>query len=226
MTTEPNTIHIKDLGKIAVGLNIEGPKPSLVLPQGCEWFNIIQVIDEPLKGFNFDSVMKIVNDNKYQYIEQAVGIDIDKFVDRLVNLINRIKKDYNNVLVHVHQYTGTTILDKTIETKTNVKTILDETNFFESPINYEKKYPTIDCLISISQCAGFDNIAGTWIVPDGFMEFDVKKNTIYKNKVYTKNLIEKYLELDFQFVKGNILVVNDLWNPNLEDDAQSLIKFI
>jgi hypothetical protein len=203
-----------ELNEIAVGLNIEGYKPSLSIPIGSEWYNIIQVIDEPLKGVNFDDVMKIVNENKYKYIEQAVGIDIEYFVDQLVNIINKIKKNHKNLLVHVHQYKGTTILDKTLEERTNVKTILDTTNFFETPIDYSKEYPEIDGLISISQCAGFGLSAGTWIIPTGFMEFDVKNNIVYTNVKIVDNNIEEYI--NFEYTKGNILIVNDLWNPNLE----------
>lgn len=101
--------------------------------------------------------MKIVKDNKYQYIEQAVGIDMNIFVDQLTTLINKIKVNHSNLLVNVHQYTGTTILDTT--------------NFFETPINYKQNYPNIDGLISISQCAGFGLKSGTWIIPTGFMTF-------------------------------------------------------
>lgn len=209
-------IKLMDLNKIAVGLNIEGYRPTLTLPDGCTWYNLIQVIDEPLKGNNFDDVMKIVNEKKLEYIEQAVSIDIGNFIEQLKGIINKIKHKHKNLLVHIHQYTGTTILNKTLESATGVKTILDTTNFFETPINYKKEYPDIDGLISISQCAGFGLPAGSWIIPTGFMEFDVKKNTIYTKTREVDDHISKYV--DFEFSKGIILMVNDLWNPNLETE--------
>ncbi|AYV78387.1 MAG: hypothetical protein Edafosvirus11_22 [Edafosvirus sp.] len=209
-----NDLELKSLNTIAVGLNIEGHRPTLTLPKKCKWYNIIQVIDEPLAGINFDHIMKSVNDNKYNLIEKAIGIDIDNFVSQLVEVITKIAKNHINPLVHVHQYTGTTILNQILESKTGIKTILDTTNFFETPISYEEKYPNIDALISISQCAGFGLKAGTWIIPTSFMEFDVKNNIIDTKKIFAENNIKKYVHFDY--IEGNILVVNDLWNPNLE----------
>lgn len=209
-------MKIKDLPSIAVGLNIEGCRPCLTLPKGCIWYNVIQAIDEPLNGFTFEHVMKIVKFDKLPLIEQAINsIDIKKFINDLVRLINKIKVNHKNLLVHVHQYTGTTILDKILQEKTGVQVILDQTNFFSSPINYTEKYPDIDGLLSLSQCAGIGVRAGTWIVPTGFLDFDVIDNKIYTTVKYSENFIEKYL--DFDYVKGNILVVNDLWNPDIND---------
>jgi hypothetical protein len=210
-----NYILTKDIYKIASGLNIEGCRPTEVIPAGCLWYNIVQAIDEPLEGFTFDDVMKIKNDNKYDLIEQSIkSININIFIDDLVKLINKIKVNHKKLLVHVHQYTGTTILNEILHEKTGVDVILDETNFFESPINYLERYPDIDGLLSLSQCAGLGVKAGTWIIPTNFFNFDVHKNIISINTAGFTNSIEKYIE--FEFVKGNILVVNDLWNPTLD----------
>lgn len=225
----PNYQKLTSLNELAIGLNIEGYRPTLTLPDKCKWYNIIQVIDEPLKGINFDTIMKIVKDNKYDYIEQAINLNMDIFIKQLTAMINKIKKSHKNVLVHVHQYTGTTILDKTLENQTNVKTILDTTNFFETPINYCDKYPDIDALISISQCAGFGLDAGKWIIPTSFMEFDVKNNIIYTEKIFATNNINNIKPyIDFDYVEGNILMVNDLWNPDLslQNDVLLLPKKI
>jgi cobalamin biosynthesis Co2+ chelatase CbiK len=171
-----------------VGLNIEGHRPTLTLPKGCKWYNLIQVIDEPLKGINFDSVMKSVNENKYQYIEETIDININSFIHDLSTLILKIKlKEHlkeEDILVHVHQYIGTTILDKTLKERTGLNVILDTTNFFETPINYNKEYPDIKVLISISQCAGMsDYKAGQWIIPTDFMEYDVKNDVIFTDRI-------------------------------------------
>src|SRR4029078_3680381 len=115
--------------------------------------------------------------NQFCYIEGAIeGFDVDNYIEQMQTVITRIKEnnDYKNMLVHVHQYTGTTKLAETIQERTNVKTILDTTNFFETPVDYATTYPDIDCLISISQCASMslECKAGTLLVADRFMEFD------------------------------------------------------
>lgn len=220
-------MQTKDLSSLAVGLNIEGYKPFQMMDsKTTSWFNIIQAVDLPLEGDTFDSVMKRVRDNDYKYIEQAVGIDIDDFIDKLTKMILKISKKYKNPLIHVHQYTGTTILDKTLELATGIPAITDVTNFFESPVDYREKYPTVDCVISISQCAGIGysngNVKpGTWIIPTGFLNFDVINNTIDTNVITVKNEIKEFV--DFEHIEGNILVVNDLWNPT---DLSKEIKII
>ena len=214
-------LDLQDFGKIAKGLNIEGKRPSETLPPNCKWYNLVQVIDEPLKGETFEAVMAKVKDNSYPYIEQAVGIEIEPFLAQLTLLIKRIKHYHRNLLVHVHQYTGTTILAKVLEKRTGVPCILDETNFGESPINYREKYPTIDGLLSLSQCAGFDLEPGTWIVPTSYLDFDVPDRLIYADHKYALNEIKKYLS--FPYVRGNLLTVNALWNPELETDSGYLV---
>ncbi len=214
-------INISNLGDISVGLNIEGLDPSYYKSGDCKWYNIVQVIDEPLKGETFEKVMENKNNNKCDYIEEAVGIDKDNFISQLVNLIKNISKDHKKVLVHVHQYKGSTILDRTLEEKTGIECILDETNFNEFPVEYKTLYPDIDALISISQCAGFNQPPGTWIIPTTYMTFDVKNNIIYTERMYAMNYIKPYV--DFEYIEGNILTVNDLWNPDIKKDEGYLM---
>ena len=199
----------------AIGLNIEGYRPVESLPSGCDWYNLILAVDEPLKGMNWDRVMSIVKENKYSYIEQAIpDFDINSYIDTLILIITRIKtsNSYKNMLIHVHQYTGTTILHETLQERTGIQAILDTTNFFESPINYSVKYPTIDCLISISQCASLHPATGTLIVPSGFMDYDVKESIVYTNLKTVQNKVLPYLN-GIKYEIGIILVVNDLWIP-------------
>lgn len=216
--------NLLDLHKIAVGLNIEGNRPTEHLPNDCKWYNIIQVIDEPLKGVNFDDIMKRVNDNKYEYIEQAIDLNMYNFFNQLTQLINDITNDHKNILVHIHQFENTTILHKTLDKKINrenVKFISDKTHYFEHPVIYKNEYPNIDALISISQCAGFGLNAGSWIIPTGFMEFDVKNNIIYSDIRHITNYIKPYVKFDYS--EGNILMVNDLWNPDLKEQDGVLL---
>lgn len=133
-----------------------------------------------MAGITFDDVMKKVNTNKLQYIEQSIdNFDVDEYIKQMVTIITSIKEcgNYKKILVHFHQYTGTTILNRTLEEKTGINTILDTTNLFETPTDYSLNYSNIDCLISILQCASvnIDCKASTLIVEDGFINFDVKK---------------------------------------------------
>ena len=115
-------------------------------------------------------------------------------------------------------------MDKTLEEKTKIKTILDTTNFFETPTDYSKNHPDIDCLISISQCASvnMDCRAGTLIIADNFLDWDVVKNTININKYSATNLIARYMD-SIPYVTGTILVVNDLWNPTDDEMKNGVI---
>jgi len=235
-------VPLRDLGKYVVGLNIEGDRPAQRLPKGCDWYNIVLAIDEPLLNITFQDVMYKVQQNQFCYIEQAIPeFDVDKYIVQMQTVINRIKEnnDYKNMLVHVHQYTGTTKLAETIQERTKIKTILDTTNFFETPVDYAATYPDIDCLISISQCASMslECKAGTLLVADRFMGFDVKHNIIYTaKKPPAENKIEKYLT-DIPHVVGTVLVVNDLYNPTkkeveqegvllLDEDDQKVLDFV
>lgn len=228
-------INIFNLDDISVGLNIEGNHPSYFIPKNCKWYNIVQVIDEPLKGKTFEKVMENKYNNKYDYIEEAVGIDKDNFISQLVDLIKRISKDHKNVLVHVHQANGSTILDRTLEEATGIKCILDEINFYEHSVEYKTAYPDIDALISISQCAGFNQPPGTWIIPTTYMTMDIDNNIIYTECLYAMNYIRPYV--NFDYIMGNILVVKDLWNPNvdkyedegflmLDSEGERVLKFV
>lgn len=217
-------LDLNNLSKVACGLNIEGYRPYNNLPIGCKWYNIVQVIDEPLKGDTFDEVISRVKNNNYKYIEEAVGIDIVTMLNQLSVMIEKIKSIHKKILVHVHQYEGTTILHESLELLTGVECITDKTNFYEHPVDYKITHPDIDALISISQCAGFDLPAGTWIVPTRFMDFDVANNIIYTNPITADNHIEQFV--DFDYVNGTILVVNGLWNPSVESISHDGVLLI
>jgi uncharacterized protein len=236
--TKSGYINIYDLKHLAYCLNIEGCRPAQNLPEKCKWLNLVYPIDYPLSGDTFDHIMDEAKKNNYQYLEQArIGhINMDDFIDKLVILIKLIKKDYPNLLVHIHQYEGSTILNKTLENRTGVKCILDKTNYHENPVNYKEEYPDIDALFSLSQCANleskFKNSASyetRFTIPNYYMDFDVKENIIYTQPIYAMNYIQKYIEQAnkygytdlkqeydlFEIADSNVLVVNDLWNPKL-----------
>lgn len=203
------------LDKIAIGLNIEGVNPSRFLPEGADWFNLILAVDEPMTGLTFDLVMDKVKTNNFKLIEESIDeFDVDTYINLLVKICLQLKQKYKKVLIHVHQYEGTTILHKILEKETGIKAILDGTNFFLNSCDYKKDYPDVDCLFSISQCASLSEKvkAGTLIVGENFYPFDPVKNQISLKAAKAKNRIEDYL-VNVKYIKGNILVVNDLWNP-------------
>lgn len=248
-------INIHKLSKIAVGLNIEGYHPALSLSEfkgrnNCKWYNIVQVIDEPLKGETFDKIIKIKKDNNYDLIEEAVSIDLTILFKTFVDFITCVStKTDGDILVHIHQLKGTTLIGEKIECilkhmkpdiTERIQIIYDElitttesndfdgTSYNVKRINYTKEYPNIKSMISLSQCAGFDVKPGSWIVPDRFMDFDVKTNTIDQTnqKFVNNHAFDIMKELRLPYIKGNILVVNDLWNPDITDDTNNFIYMI
>jgi len=234
MTTSPTSgyLSLTDLPKIALGLNIEGYRPAINLPNpnglmgalvpGCKWYNLIQVIDEPLCGLDWTEVMNRVKENQYPLIEQAVGIDPDKLIEQLVKFINRIKPLHQNLLIHVHQFTDSTVLDQLIQKATGIRTILDRTHYFEHPTIYSEEYPHIDGLISLSQCAGIGLKPGEWIVPDSWLEYDVQHQVIYTTK-QGQDLNSAKEFVPFDHWTGSVLMVNDMWVPDLTMDPGVLL---
>lgn len=170
----------------------------------------------------FDDIMSSVKNNSYNYIEQAVCIDVNILMEQLTTFVNNIKKDHKNILMHVHQYTGTTKLSEALENITSVKTILDKTNFYEHPVNYKELYPNINALISIPQCAGFNIKAGEWIIPKNFMNYDIINDIIYTNKITVENNASEYFP--YNYTEGTIIIVDNLWNPNI-DDRRTILLF-
>jgi uncharacterized protein len=205
------------LGEVAVGLNIEGCRPGRNLPAGARWYNLVMAIDEPLAGLDFDDVMRIKSSNQHAYIEEAVGVDVGVMIDQLSAVLASVAKGHTRVLVHVHQYTGSTVLHTALHRRTGLEVILDGTNFAETPVDYKTVYPDIDALVSISQCAGLGPKAGTWIVPTAFLPY--RNRTIMPALLDSvPNGIEPHLD-GVAYIKGAVLVVDALWNPRTPADA-------
>jgi HD superfamily phosphodiesterase len=180
-------------------------------------------------------VMDRVKLNNYKYIEQAVGIDVERLLDSLVKIISYLKRVYKNILVHVHQYKGSTILADTLYAITGVKCITDKTNFVDNPVYYVREYPTIDCLLSLSQCAGLGVPTGDWIIPTGYIPFNVEDGIIYtgESRECSRPLVLPYLtkttygdELSKYGLNVHykpILTVSDLWNPDVISDDEGYL---
>ena len=87
-------LEFQNFSNFYSGLNIEGCRPSKQLPLNCTWYNIIQVIDEPLNGITFDKVMGKVENNNFSYIEQTIpNIDLHSFLSHLIHLIQQLKSN-------------------------------------------------------------------------------------------------------------------------------------
>ncbi|CAE7946475.1 unnamed protein product, partial [Symbiodinium sp. KB8] len=207
--THTSQLGLQDLGFRYAGLNIEGPGPYLNMPQGCTWYNIVQVIDDPTKGHTFDAVMAKVRAEKLDFIETAVGIDIQAYIADLVAKIMELKAKHNNILLHVHQYAGTTKLAEVLEIKTGLHCITDKTNFAEHPVDYAQDYPHIDALVSISQCAGFGLAPGTVFYPDRFDVLDADLHVIHRTETIVTN--------GWATEPCRMLVTDRLWNPHRDE---------
>jgi uncharacterized protein len=168
-----------------------------------------------MAGDTFDAVMKRKHEQKLALIENAVGIQTEPLLALLCDMVARVKARHKHVLVHVHQYEGSTVLHELLEKATGVKTILDKTNFHESPVDYRTSFPDVDAVVSLSQCAGLGVRAGTWIVPTSFLAFDVHREIVYTTPMEQRcpNQIRAVLPPTLSYVEGAVLVVDDLWNP-------------
>lgn len=211
------SIALEELGTLYEGLNIEGCRPPAYLPRGAAWYNVAQVIDDLLRGDNFEDVMRRVQQGALRFIEEAVGIDVQAYLDTLAALVARLSKLHPGLLVHVHQYEGTTALAQELEARTGVRCILDKTNFYEHPVDYSSITPAVDAVLSVSQCAGFGHAPGTLLYPDRFHAFNVAQGTIQvgdcipatRNGLATKPC--------------RFLMADCLWNPRPHDAFMDIL---
>lgn len=234
-----NILKVKDLSNYAYGLNIEGCRPYYDMPKTCKWYNIVQIIDVP---FSSNNIQEILDDakNNYRTIEESVGIK-DSNLNFFCNLINDIKKKYDNepkILVHIHQPSNNTIIDKLLLDKLNftiksgyhnVDIIKDRYNYFfdkeHYKVDYKRVYKKYDVIISLSQCAGFNSKeypVGTFLIPNNYVNFDIENNIIYTNEHFNNN-INKLNHCTNNWCKTKLLVVNDLWIP--KDINETIIFF-
>ena len=212
-------LPLSALGSVAADLNIEGPR---IYNSSHTHFNIVQVIDEPLKGETFEKVMQTVRNGKHELIETAVGIDDTLFLQQLKSLIETLQATHPRLLVHVHQYAGSTALDARLRALTSAVVITARTNFFETPVDYTK-YTDVDAILSLSQCAGFDLPPGTWILPTAYRQFDVANKLVLPAEFTAAANIRPFLPECLDVVEGTILYVDGLWNPCLDTDLGVLV---
>lgn len=92
------------------------------------WYNLVLAIDEPLAGLTFDDVMRVKETNDYDLIEEAVGLAKDEFVKQVIGFIEAVAANHKKLLVHVHQYEGSTTL-MAILREAGYDTISDGTNY-------------------------------------------------------------------------------------------------
>jgi uncharacterized protein len=222
---------LTDLGSLAKGVNIHGCRPYQFLPEGCKWYNIVQVMYDELVPENIPE-----EETEDDMIERSAGIDIDQLLEQLTAIIKNIKKDHDKLLVHVHQYPGTTILHELLKQRTGVKCILDEGDFVQHPTNYRDEYPEIDGLISLEICVGIGCSPGNWIVPKYYLPFSSRHRIIYNEPQYAINHIKKYLPPDFEYLSCPILWMDNNCDPDdiiqgknyliLDKEAIGVLEFV
>lgn len=207
------TIAIKDLHKIAGGLNIEGGSPvSLLKTSETQdrkkiWANLVVVLDQPIiKNETFEQLMVIVDNHKYPLLENAVDdLNEHKFLAASLMLIVYYMKNGKTLLrrqgnicisVHVHQDKASYRLVLLLQEY--LAAILDIIDFKDASVlvdyrmdnkvyrNEDHHYNDTDILISLSQCAGLDPRfpAGTIIVPQQFIPYNIDANTIDMKGTY------------------------------------------
>lgn len=230
---------VKGLKNLALGLNIEGCFPYKALeelnkrdekvkpevkPQPftkVKWYNLVVAVDAPLEDFTFEALMEKKAKHEYDLIETAAGMDRETFLRDLLTILHKVSEGHSCLLVHVHQYEGSTALVDILR-KEGFLTISDKTNWHEGPVDYAKDWPQIDGLFSLSQCAGLGAAPGEWIVPTAYYPFDVKTNLVVKASPPFVNSLNPS-DLPIHVYRGPLLVVNDLWNPSMGEMDDDLL---
>lgn len=202
-------------------------------------------------------------DNKIVLLESGVeDIDERSFLSFQLALISYYLEKYTSLAIWIHQMPP--------DAKELIKLLSGYVNRMKKMMNREGSTITFyhddpyyrkgdllkmmgkhDILISLSQCAGLSSSsiqgahnlkAGTFIIPNAFIPFDVKTNTIYESKKYQVNnsLIDNLDKIDIKhysiadkllqsyissnpekkfgvdkpnIIKGELLQVADIWNP-------------
>lgn len=248
--------EVKGLGNLALGLNIEGDRPARYLPRGCAWYNFIVAVDAPLRGVTFDEVMCNKATLGCDLIEEAAGIDPRTYVDDVVSIVNAVQRRHSRLLVHIHQFVGTTTLDSIVRDRCPGlhEVITDVTHFFAHPVNYAKDYPDVDAVLSLSQCAALSEElkVGQWWTPTEVHAFDPDTSVVCLGPAHhpatttttTRTQCNPRVDelwahggrMAGRVAKGALLMVDDLWNPTPEDmkrdvlvldsDAQYVLQFV
>lgn len=249
LETKNQTVNVTELYKIAPGLNIEGGLPqhnlinnNLIQSKDVIWANVVIVLDCPLVGEHNITFDELVATNPYPLLENAIEeINEHKFLATYLMILGYYlengrklmcvsKDDILNITVHIHQD------DKTCKPLRNI--IINQLNELVKHFNIDVTHteivfradtPTyvttdqncdnIHILISLSQCAGFDEKypAGTMIIPTEFIPYDIKKKEInIKNKYQADNSLLKDLDdmLNSKFHKYAIEYINKNYQSN------------
>src|SRR5437016_1941301 len=113
------SVALKDLYKIAGGLNIEGGRPALKLKEKDKtkiWVNLVNVLDCPLSHkMTFNDLLDIVAKNQYSLLENGIeDLNEHKVLSGYLmvifyymynghTLMNWSKDKQLKITIHVHQ---------------------------------------------------------------------------------------------------------------------------
>lgn len=204
---------VSEIYKYAGGLNIEGGFPKHALENNKIWSNIILILDRPLvDNVVFDEILKDMEINKYQILENAIQninekqmlaimlMTIIYYIENASKLV-RNAPNYKSVVgynmcIHVHQdvknANGLINILKTCLENMNVNTYKANIEWRTDTPDYtttNRDYRNTDILLSISQCAGLDPKlnAGMMLIADRFIPYDIDSRTIKLNEEYKVN---------------------------------------
>lgn len=176
------------------------------------WANLVVVLDRPLiDNICFDFIL---NNNRYPLLENAIdNLNEHHFMTAFLLVIcyyikechKFVNKEKVKITIHVHQdsicmplvslinsHLHRLIASLKTQSASEPHLNLDRVTIeyrtdIGSYISTAHNYDDTDVLISLSQCAGLDPkyIAGTLIVPDTFIPFDIDSQTVDITKKYS-----------------------------------------
>lgn len=208
---EKKTVKVTELHKLSPGLNIEGGLPQIALTKNNKnsiWVNVVTVLDCPLVGEHNITFDELVRTNPYPLLENAI-LEINErhflatyltiigyYLENGFKLVKLDDKEKLNITIHIHQDVTCKPLMRIIECQMNdmieyFNVDMDKINIdfrTDTPtyVTTDRNYDNTNILISLSQCAGFDEKypAGTLITPTEFIPYDIKKKEIDYTKKY------------------------------------------
>lgn len=198
-------VTLENLSVVGSGLNIEGGSPCVAFklcnPKGI-WANLVWVLDQPLSGPTFDSLLKEKENKGYPILENTLlEFNEPQMLSTSLVLMNYYAENSMKgakIVVHIHQFPECSkylieffrgALNHFISWSSLVEFEFqtDTPTFRTTNPEYQNK----DVLISLSQCASLErpygrpHPVGSIFTCNTFVPWDVKENIIRFKDRYT-----------------------------------------
>jgi hypothetical protein len=215
-----------------VGLNIEGGFPARHTLAGTKWVNLVLVLDHPLAdplGRTFQDVLKEQADHGYPTLESVFpAINENQQLALYLLIVKYYANTCRSVGVHVHQFSENAqffidFLNRHVGAN-NVTYVTDDPMWPKTSVVVRARQELLsmrmDCLISLSQCAGLetDVPVGTFLAPTMFVPFEPNSDDSLIQAIARQGLLDGKVKLQRAYCTQNDLVgdwhniVRSPWN--------------